>query len=610
MVATLHTTIKRFSLIVSISLLVFAMVPLPVFSRNLSDIQKEIESNQTELKRLQAELAKKQQQLTSASSQQKSSLNQLGSVKLEIQKLETNLEIMELNVQTMETQVKSEELAKEEQEEKQLEQIRALYVNWKNSDDIGRIFVTQSDPLRTNYYMEIITETDQEGVNDTYEKLLELNKQLDQMRLQLAEFNKQKTEKEEYKKFLEAQINKYNKAMQDSASNVSGIRAKMGANQVQQEALTIEKQQLEQEISKTTTGGQQPLISGQLYFYGSALNTTSSAYSPTYDAIGHGLGMSQWGAYGAAAAGWSAEKIITTYYKSTYVKVTEGKTINVQGYGSMSIEDYVSGLGEVPDYACGSIAQIEAWEQYANQQGWAASDSRRTKYILDNASTMWDCWPEEAIKAQVIVARSYGTTSSQPICTTASCQVYKGGKKKAWAASETQGKYIYSSGATDNGRIIRAFYSSYNNNGGGTADHKTSWPSSSAGGGSDYSYLRSINDNSFTYKPYGRVNWRSNSYSMAELNVMVNWCVSNCSSKTWFTTNVKNKIGNLVAIQAQEDASGRVKVVTLRGDKGSATVSGAFFRSMFNKWINASNKGVSKPSDNMKSITFDILRAS
>jgi len=610
MFATLHTTIKRFSLVAVTSMLIISMVPISVFARDLSDIQKDIDANNAELKRLQSELSKKQKQLSSVSSQQKSSLNQLGAVKAEIEKIETNLEIMSLSVSQAEIQMKAQELEKEKQEEKQLEQISSLYVNWKDSDNLNRIFMNQNDPLKTNYYMEIVTETDQEGLNDTYEKLKALNEELVSMKLQLEELNKQKQEKMEYKKFLEAQIEKYNKAVQESASNVSGIRAKMGETQTQQQALNMEKQQLEQEINKNTQGGQQPLVSGQLYFYGSVLNTTSGAYSPSYDAIGHGLGMSQWGAYGAAKAGWTADKIVTTYYKSTYVKAVDGKNINVQGYGTMSVEDYVSGLGEIPDYACGSIAQIEAWESYANQQGWAANDPKRTKYIIDNPSTVWDCWPEEAIKAQVLVSRSYGVTSAQPICTTAACQVYKGGKKKAWAAWETKGKYIYSSGTTDTNKIIRAFYSSYNNNGGGTADHKTSWPSSSAGGGSDYSYLRSVNDNAFTHKPYGRVSWRSNSYSISELNVMVKWCASNCSTKSWFTTNVKNKIGNLVGIQSQEDASGRVKVVTLKGDKGSATVSGSYFRSMFNKWINSSSKGISRPSDNMKSITFDILKVS
>jgi SpoIID/LytB domain protein len=159
-------------------------------------------------------------------------------------------------------------------------------------------------------------------------------------------------------------------------------------------------------------------------------------------------------------------------------------------------------------------------ESTRDSLGWSGDDPRRNKYVIDNPNTVWDCWPEESIKAQVLAARSYGVTSSQPICRSASCQVYKGGKAKAWAAWETQNLYIVSNGGTHANQIIRAFYSSYNSNGWGTADHETIWPDSRAGGKSHpYTYLRSVKDSDFTYRYISRYSWRSSSYSIDELNL-------------------------------------------------------------------------------------------
>ena len=96
---------------------------------------------------------------------------------------------------------------------------------------------------------------------------------------------------------------------------------------------------------------------------------------------------------------------------------------------------------------------------------------------------------------------------------------------------------------------------------------------------------------------------------MEELDIMTNWCVSNCNTKSWFNSYVKSKIGTLTALSTEEDGSGRVKKVILKGDKGTATVSGRYFRTLFNKWINSPNSGVNRPSDNLKGITFKALTA-
>jgi SpoIID/LytB domain protein len=59
--------------------------------------------------------------------------------------------------------------------------------------------------------------------------------------------------------------------------------------------------------------------------------------------FGHGLGMSQWGAYGLAQEGWGAAKILTHYYTGTRVRTdgTPPKTLRiglVQGRDSVRLE--------------------------------------------------------------------------------------------------------------------------------------------------------------------------------------------------------------------------------------------------------------------------------
>ncbi|MBN1332111.1 hypothetical protein JW978_04550 [Candidatus Dojkabacteria bacterium] len=590
-------------------LVLFTVMLFPlnlVSARDLEDIEEDIAAKEEELKSLADDLKAKENELAKANASKSSSQSEIERVRAEVGGSEMQIELLELQYSQLEQTYNLQLLQKEEEEKKQEMQLGSLYMSWKENDKIVSVIMsTNDDPLKANYYQEIIAETDQEGLNQTYDKLKALENELAELGASKDKLAQEIEAKKQLIATLEEQIRKYNEVAAQASSSANGIRSKLGSSQSQKDALVAEKEQLESEIDQGTAGGQQPLVSGQVYFSGSVINSPGD---PSYDAFGHGLGLSQFGAYGAGNAGWSADQIVTFYYKQTAVQASPGKSISVQGYGTMTVEDYVSGLGEVPDYACGNLEKITVWAAYADSQGWAANDPRRNKYVIDNPSTIWDCWPEEAIKAQVLAARSYGVTSSQPICTTAACQVYKGGKAKAWAAWETRDKYIFSTGSTHNGQIIRAFYSSYNSNGVGTADNVTVW-GSNAGTGTQYSYLKSVADSSITYKYLGRSNFRTNSYSMAELNIMTNWCVSNCTTKSWFNSEVKSKIGTLNGLSTEEDGSGRVKKVILRGDKGSASVSGRYFRTLFNKWINSSNSGVSRPSDNLKGITFKALTA-
>ncbi|MFW5719730.1 MAG: SpoIID/LytB domain-containing protein [Candidatus Dojkabacteria bacterium] len=329
------------------------------------------------------------------------------------------------------------------------------------------------------------------------------------------------------------------------------------------------------------------------------------------DSVGHGIGLSQWGAYGAAQKGWDYSEILTFYYTSTAIQKIADKTISVSGHGTMSVEDYVSSLGEIPSKACGTQEDISAWKAYADSQNWPANDPRRSKYIIDNTSTVWDCWPEETIKAQIVAARTYGisyvTRNHKPICTTPACQVYSADpdKPKAWAAHETKDEYIVSTGSTHEGNIIEAYYSANNHNGIGTADNDTVW-TPITGYGTYYSYLRSVADDRINYD-YGitRKEWTTNSYSIEELHAMLTWCVTNCASGATVKREVVDVIKDLQSISLIKDPSERVKRVIFTGSNGKqAALSGVYFKAMFNFW-SSSVKSNGKV-DSMPGITFDF----
>lgn len=135
----------------------------------------------------------------------------------------------------------------------------------------------------------------------------------------------------------------------------------------------------------TTSVGDVPLaddFNASIGFKSQAPGNSFAVFS--FGAYTHRNGMSQYGAKKQAEDGKSVNDIIQWYYGKG-VKTDDGMpdTINVQGYGEMSFQTYLYGLGEMPS-----------------------------------------SWPEEALKAQAIAARTYANRSNKPICTTEACQVF------------------------------------------------------------------------------------------------------------------------------------------------------------------------------------------
>lgn len=146
-------------------------------------------------------------------------------------------------------------------------------------------------------------------------------------------------------------------------------------------------------------------------------------FSPAFAAFSFGAphfkGMSQYGAFGRAKSGQSAEDILRAYYGSGIEMKKDystGITINIRGYGSVDLETYVKRIYEMP-------------------------------------SSWGDEGGMEALKAQAVAARSYAlaytNNGAGSICATEQCQVYKptnkGGKWEE-AVNTTSGWVIQAGG--------------------------------------------------------------------------------------------------------------------------------------------------------------------
>lgn len=277
---------------------------------------------------------------------------------------------------------------------------------------------------------------------------------------------------------------------------------------------------------------------------------------------GHGLGMSQYGAYGAAKNGYTAEQIIKFYYTGVTVTKDGSGLVSVEGHDPMDVEEYLAGLGEIPDKACGTATQAQ---------------QNPEKYRHEADPTFWDCWPEESIKAQVIAARAYALSYNGTLTTDARSQVYKGGNAKKWAAQETKGivpRY--------DGKIIRAYYSADNNQGHGTANHETIW-SNVEGNVSPLPYIRAVDDSAFAHhSAWTDWEWSTDIVTYQQITDILQFESIVGERGKDFLVSVLNDIGTITGMEFTRDSSQRVWKITLIGDTGKRVIAGWFFKELWN----------------------------
>ena len=274
---------------------------------------------------------------------------------------------------------------------------------------------------------------------------------------------------------------------------------------------------------------------------------------------GHGVGMSQWGAYGYALHGWKYRRILAHYYPGTTMSrfrdqrvrvlltqgaasvtvgcttpmvVTDGKRLTrklpagTYGIGSrlvFPVRHHGAGLsfGRVAVVNCARAPLTFDGRAYhgtlvLRSQGGGVSvvnglplDTYLRGVVPSESPSHW---PLAALEAQAVAARSYALAELHPnswydLVPTTADQVYGGvaseRPRSDHAVYATLGQVL-----TWNGQVARTYYSS--SSGGRTEAVQDAWP-----GSASIPYLRSVPDPYDTYSPHH--NWGPYNFSSSQL---------------------------------------------------------------------------------------------
>jgi SpoIID/LytB domain protein len=350
--------------------------------------------------------------------------------------------------------------------------------------------------------------------------------------------------------------------------------------------------------------------------------------------FGHGLGMSQWGAFGLAQQGWGAERILTHYYSGTRVAEVEPPADRfriglVQSEPSVRVEaelaDVELRLGDRTGDVVATVPVGETWRVKVSSDRYRILDAGGATvatvgdpetpivavyepqgahvrvleaghayargwiefglYNCTNGCTMRlvllvraqeylyglgevpSSWPAPALAAQAIAARTYAyskvsASQHRPVCDCALYassfdQVYVGWDKEAgtdgdrWVAAvdATANEVV-----TEGGQPIQAFYMS--SSGGFTEDNENVW------GGTPIDYLRGVCD--------------PGDYTAD--NPSATWVVTLPARQV--TQSLSLGIGTVTSFgDAVRGVSGRIISITVNGENGSTSISGATLRS-------------------------------
>ena len=349
------------------------------------------------------------------------------------------------------------------------------------------------------------------------------------------------------------------------------------------------------------------LVSVLLLVAGSAAHARSSAqpvpqgaatFVVTGHGWGHGVGLSQWGAYGYAQKGFDYEKIVLHYFTGTElgdapvsrvrVLLTSGvKTLTVNSTVDFKVRD---GSGVVHTLSAGAYPLTTALKLRVDGQPKASAlpgpllfqpgsaalalkhryrgsiqiDVSAGKLRAINMvgleqylygvvpSEMPYTWAPEALKAQAIAARSYALatrrTGAFDLYPDTRSQVYLGIEHEKpstnAAVNATAGQVVLY-----DGQVAKTYF--FSSSGGRTASAEDVW-------GEPVPYLVSVPDPYDSISPHH--DWGPFVFTGAKLAKML-----------------KMK-GQVVDLQPELNSSGRIKVLNVIGTKGTLAVPGAVLR--------------------------------
>lgn len=562
--------------------------PFPTFARTLDEIQAEISAQNQNLNAAQHNLNTAEANLRNLQSTLNSAQGELPRLQAEIAQIEAEVQYNNLQMTVLSESKKLKELEHEEREEQRDLAISKSYFDWRSSNDWDMTdMVYPGDELKKDLYSARLIEYEQGNIEKLATDIVEIGSDIEKYNSDTAALNQKNAQLKQRKAQVEAEIARLRSSVNQTSGAVAGLRSEVGVMRASLNQLTAEQRAIQEYdawlLGQSGNGGTLPLQSGQIYFTGRGRD----------NAQGHGVGMSQYGARGAAMQGKTAEEILLFYYTG----------VQVSQYPMSS---------EISVKYCPNNPALDAYQDGCNGGETPVIERVAFNTYLAGLGEMPESWPAEARRAQVIAARTYAVkytnngNPNNPICLTTYCQVsyFKTGDQSEMSVVQSSANLVI----TYNGAPIDALYSADNNQGNGTGDHVTRFQNIDGTNPASYPYLRSVNDNAFAansrmyWSSYcgsaacGLWSWRTNGYSYAQIDSMLNhvnvsWNPSTnnftyATSVRNYVNGVRSAIGNVVAINFERDASQRVKRVLLTGNTGQTrAIGGYWFKSIWNSWV-------------------------
>jgi stage II sporulation protein D len=347
--------------------------------------------------------------------------------------------------------------------------------------------------------------------------------------------------------------------------------------------------------------------------------TGTATFLVTGHGWGHGVGLSQYGAYGYAQKGVGYAKIVLHYFPGTelgaapvsrvrVLLASGAKTLTIASAADFRVRDATGGVHEVAAGSttlttalklkvdgettaralpgpllfqpAGAPLQLKRLYRGSIQVDVASGKLRAVNMVALEQylygvvpSEMPYTWHPEALKAQAVVARSYALatrkTGAFDLYPDTRSQVYLGiehEKPSTNAAIDaTAGKVVLYEG-----QVAKTFF--FSTSGGRTASAEDVW-------GEAVPYLVSVADPYDTISPYH--NWGPFAFTGAGL-----------------AKKLKLK-GRVVDLQPELNSSGRIKTLTVVGTKSTVTIPGADLRKRMglrSTWFSVGVLSLSAPS--------------
>lgn len=314
---------------------------------------------------------------------------------------------------------------------------------------------------------------------------------------------------------------------------------------------------------------------------------------------GHGVGLAQYGAYGYALHGWTADQIVAHYYPGTelgeapvkrvrVLLVAAAKSVTISSTAPFSVVDGSGTSHKLPAgpqklgpglklklsastkalpaplvFAPGTAPLQVGKRTYRGTLRVTGGTRVRVVNVLGLEPYLWgvvpsempDRWPAEALESQAIVARTYALTHLEAggdfdLYSDTRSQVYGGIGAESQSAKDavdaTAGQVVLY-----NGELAQTFF--FSSSGGRTANVQDVWT-----GSDPLPYLVSVPDPYDTLSPYH--DWGPLRFGAVQLGKRL------------------GSRGTLLDIRTHVARSGRVRTLTLVGTKGTRTISGSTAR--------------------------------